>query len=212
MRKKAADLHDSVGASLQNTLKKVIHEQRKRFTKRHGKNPEVLQSMRESAELEEQLAQKSRLAYRESLRQKREHIVIQHMLNEGKQKLAKLRKNETSIEAAQNIHDQVKRYSLEKLGFGHKTGGTAAHKKERKNVLSRLRGCGGLSAEQDANFEWFIEEWDRVNADQHGENWAKIFAEEMQELTNKLVEGDMVAVSEFMYTDCLLYTSPSPRD
>ena len=210
MRKTAADLHDSVGASLQNTLKKIIHDERKRFTKRHSKNPEVLQSMRKSAAKEEQLAQKSRLQYRESLRQKRERTAIQHQLNESKKKLAKLRKNETSIEAAQNIYDQVKRYSLEKLGFGHKTGGTAAHKKERKNVLSRLRGCGGLSAEQDANFEWFIEEWDRVNADKHGENWAKIFAEEMQELTNKLVEGHTGAVSEFMYSESVRCLSDIP--
>ena len=132
--------------------------------------------MRKSAEKEEQLAQKSRLEYRESLRQKRERTVIQHKLNEGKQKLAKLRKNETSIEAAQNIKDQMKRYSLDKLGLGHKNGGNAAHKKLRKDVLSRLRGCGGLSAEQEANFEWFIDEWDRVNADTYADRWATIFA------------------------------------
>ena len=40
-----------------------------------------------------------------------------------------------------------------------------------------------------------------MNADKHGENWAKIFAEEMQELTNKLVEGHTGAVSEFMYSE-----------
>ena len=210
MRKTAADLHDSVGASLQNTLKKVIHEQRKRFTKRHSKNPEVLQSMRISAAKEEELAQKSRLQYRESLRQKRERTVIQHKLNEGKKKLAKLRKNETSIAAAQNIQDQMRRYSLEKLGLGHRNGGNATHKKSRKDVLSRLRGCGGLTAEQEAIFEWFIEEWDRVNADKYAEGWAKIFAEEMQDLTNKLVEGDTVAVSEFMHAESLRCLSDVP--
>ena len=175
MRKKAADLHDSVGASLQNTLKKIIHDERKRFTKRHSKNPEVLQSMRKSAEKEEQLAQKSRLQYRESLRQKRERTVIQHKLNEGKKKLAKLRKNETSIAAAQNIQDQMRRYSLEKLGLGHRNGGNATHKKSRKDVLSRLRGCGGLTAEQEAIFERFIEEWDRVNADKYAEGMGQDF-------------------------------------
>ena len=87
------------------------------------------------------------------------------------------------------------------MGAGHKSGGTAAHKKVRRDVLMRLRGCGGLSAEQDANFLWFIDEWDRVNADAKAGGWAKIFAEEMQNLTNKLIDGDTVAVSHFMYKE-----------
>ena len=104
----------------------------------------------------------------------------------------------------------MKRYSLSQLGAGHKNGGTAAHKKVRKDVLSRLRGCGGLSAEQEANFEWFIDEWDRVNADTYADRWATIFAEEMQNLTNKLVEGDTVAVSEFMHAESLRCLSDVP--
>ena len=94
--------------------------------------------------------------------------------------------------------------------MGHKHGGNAGHKKSRKDVLSRLRGCGGLTAEQEAIFEWFIEEWDRVNADKYAEGWAKIFAEEMQDLTNKLVEGDTVAVSEFMHAESLRCLSDVP--
>ena len=89
--------------------------------------------------------------------------------------MAKLRKTAASIEAAQKIKDQMKRYSLANLGEGNKNGGTVAQKKVRKDVLSRLRGCGGLSAEQEVDFDWFIEEWDRVNAAEHAEDWGLIF-------------------------------------
>ena len=115
--------------------------------------------------------------------------------------MAKLRKTEASIEAAQRIKDQMKRYSLEKMGAGHKNGGTIAHKKVRRDALSRLRGCGGLSAEQEGAFDWFIDEWDAVNAAKSADDWARIFAEIMQNLTNKLIEGDTVAVSDFMYKE-----------
>ena len=49
-----------------------------------------------------------------------------------------------------------------------------------------------------------------MNADKYAEGWAKIFAEEMQDLTNKLVEGDTVAVSEFMYTESVRCLSEVP--
>ena len=95
----------------------------------------------------------------------------------------------------------MKRYSLANLGEGNKNGGTVAQEKVRKDVLSRLRGCGDLSAEQEVDFDWFIEEWDRVNAAEHAEDWGLIFSEEMQNLTNKLIEGDTNAVSDFMFAE-----------
>ena len=51
---------------------------------------------------------------------------------------------------------------------------------------------------------------DRVNADEYADRWATIFAEEMQNLTNKLVEGDTVAVSEFMHTEMVRCLSKVP--
>ena len=202
MRRTAEGIHDAVGVGLHNTLRKVIHDQQKRLTKRNkNRKPGVLQQMHESADVEEALNQQQRLEYKESLRQKRESTEISKMLNDGKVKLAKLRKDEASVEAAKKINEQMKRYSLDAMGAGNKSGGTAAHKKVRRDVLMRLRGCGGLSAEQDANFLWFIDEWDRVNADAKAGGWAKIFAEEMQNLTNKLIDGDTVAVSHFMYEE-----------
>ena len=76
-----------------------------------------------------------------------------------------------------------------------------AHKKVRRDALSRLRGCGGLSAEHEVDFDWFIDEWDRVNAAKSADDWARIFAEIMQNLTNKLIEGDTNAVSDFMFAE-----------
>ena len=122
--------------------------------------------------------------------------------------MAKLRKTGASIEAAQRIKDQMKRFSLPALGAGKKNGGTVAQTKVRKDVHTRLRGCGDLSAEQEADFDWFIDEWDRVNAAKYAEEWGLIFSEEMQNLTNKLIEGDTIALSHFMSSEmkrCLNY-------
>ena len=69
----------------------------------------------------------------------------------------------------------MKRFSLPALGAGNKNGGTVAQKKVRKDVLSRLRGCGGLSAEQEVDFDWFIEEWDKVNAAEYAGDWGRTF-------------------------------------
>ena len=78
-----------------------------------------------------------------------------------KEKERELQEKESLIEAKYAI----KSYSLAELGDGHKDGGTAQHRKNRSDVLSRLARLDGLSKDQQNEFAWFKAHWDAKMAE-----------------------------------------------
>ena len=78
-------------------------------------------------------------------------------------------------------------------------GGGAVHKSRPKEVMNRLAARGApLSARGKNDWTWFVEIWDGRIAVQHGADWGKMFAEQMQHLAESLAAGHADAVAKFM--------------
>ena len=65
-------------------------------------------------------------------------------------------------------------------------------------VLQRVRKATVLAPEQTSQWEYFTTTWDRVMADVHGEDWAELFAQQVQKVLNDLAAGQSNALSVFM--------------
>ena len=79
----------------------------------------------------------------------------------------------------------VKTFLLDSLGAGEKNAGGGKGRKQRLEVLDRLRRIGaGLSAGQKNDWAWFSDAWDRAMVAEHGAGWAALFAQWMQGVLN----------------------------
>ena len=79
----------------------------------------------------------------------------------------------------------VKTFLLGSLGSGEKNAGGGKGRKQRLEVLDRLRRIGvGLSAGQKNDWAWFSDAWDRAMVAEHGAGWAALFAQWMQGVLN----------------------------
>ena len=87
------------------------------------------------------------------------------------------------------------------VGDGEKNGGTLAHKKNRYDVLERLRRIGNLSLTQQGQWEWFKTHLDSCEASTRGTCWGQVFAETTEYLFGRLLQGDEAAFSHFMKTE-----------
>ena len=95
----------------------------------------------------------------------------------------------------------VKRFSPEMLGAGHAKGGTAANRKQRFDLMDRIASLGsGLSAEQQNDWTWFKEAWDKKMAEAHKEAWGTTFAGWIQGVLEKMREANN-AMSVFVYDE-----------
>ena len=75
------------------------------------------------------------------------------------------------------------------------------HQKARLEVLQRVRRAAELSPEQTSQWEFSKITWDREMAAAHGENWAELFAQLVQQVVNDLTEGRRNALSVFMHNE-----------
>ena len=96
------------------------------------------------------------------------------------------------------------------LGKGKKRGGTQQNQEARLEVLQRLRRAAELSPEQTSQGELFTTNWDREMAEAHGEDWAELFAEMVQQVLNDLGEGRSNALSVFMRNETRRVLAETP--
>ena len=68
-------------------------------------------------------------------------------------------------------------------------------------MLERLRRAAELSAAQTSLWDCFKNSWDKEMAEIHGENWAELFAQQVQNVINELAAGRSDALSVFMYNE-----------
>ena len=68
-------------------------------------------------------------------------------------------------------------------------------------VLQRLRRVAELSPEQTSQWEYFNASWDREMAEAHGEDWAELFAQMVQQVLYDLGEGRSNSLSVFMHNE-----------
>ena len=86
-------------------------------------------------------------------------------------------------------------------GGGKKKGGSAQHQKARLEVLERVRLIAELLPKQRNDWEYFRMNWDKQMADNHGEDWAEMFAEMIQHVLDELSAGHSNAFSAFMHKE-----------
>ena len=77
-------------------------------------------------------------------------------------------------------------------------------------MLQRLRKAAEVSPEQTSQWEYFKTTWDREMAEAHGEDWAELFAEMVQQVLNDLVEGRSNALSVFMHNETRRVLAETP--
>jgi hypothetical protein len=166
--------------------------------------------MRAGLEAEEAVYRRGRLEFQEHMQQKREKARVENELKEAKASLQRARKEQRDAEAVVTAMEEVKVYSLEMLGKGKKRGGTQQNQKARLEVLERLRRAAELSPEQTSQWEYFKTNWDREMAEAHGEDWAELFAEMVQQVLNDLGEGRRNALSVFMHNETRRVLAETP--
>ena len=71
-------------------------------------------------------------------------------------------------------------------------------RKNRHEVLNRIRSIAELTTEQQNDWKWFVTSWDATMAETHGDRWGGLFAQIVQNLLTELEEGSSSALSEFM--------------
>ena len=199
-----------LGASLLDTVNNVMHTETKRFTTLMRGDANVLLEMRAGLEAEEATYRRERRELQEHMQQKREKARVAQELKEATTKLQRARKEQREAEAMVMAMEEVKAYSLEMLGKGNKKGGLQQHHKARLEVLQRVRKAAELSPEQTSQWEFFRTSWDREMAETHGENWAELFAELVQQVLNDLKEGRSNALSVFMHNETTRVLANTP--
>ena len=199
-----------MGASLTDTVNHVIHSENKRFNTMMRADKAVCQEVRATVEAEEAYFRRERLEWQEHMERKRETARVKHELKDAVAKLRKARKEQRSAEAVVTAMEEVKVYSLEMLGKGKKKGGLQQHQKARLEVLQRLRKAAELSPEQTSQWELFRTTWDREMAEAHGEDWAELFAQMVQQVLNDLSEGRGNALSVFMHNETKRVLADTP--
>ena len=204
------DIGGPLGASMLDTVSRVMHTETKRFNTLMRGEEKVHQEMRAALEAEEAIYRRDRLEFQEHMQQKREKARVNHELKEATAKLCRAPKAQREAEAVVTAMEAAKAYSLEMLGKGNKNGGNQQHQKARLEVLQRVRRAAELSPEQTSQWQFFKITWDREMAAAHGENWAELFAQLVQQVVNDLTEGRRNALSVSMHNETKRVLADTP--
>ena len=133
----------------------------------------------------------------------REKKQMDRELREVQDRLRKSRQSMREAQAVVAAKEHIKSYSLAALGEGKKNGGGPQFQKARHAVLERVHAIAPLSPAQRNDWDYFKAAWDQGMAEAHGENWAGLFAEMIQNLLDELRGGKDTALSDFMHSETL---------
>ena len=188
----------ALGASLSNTVRKVMHDEQKRFRQRIDGDAAVEKAMRTTAEAEEAEARRRRAEFQQAAQRKREIANVERELQQSKAKLRQARRDLREATDVAEASEALKTFSLEAMGKGQKNAGGAAFRKVRQEALSRVRSVARLSPEQRNDWSYFATNWGKKMVEEHGEAWPAMFAEILQNVVNELEAGRGNALSDFM--------------
>ena len=93
---------------------------------------------------------------------------------------------------------EAKAFTIQSLGFGRPNGGTKDHQKNRFHVMDRVRSVAYLTPPQATCWQSFKELWDAKRAEVSGQEWGQVFAQEIRNIQNDLLNGHTEALSKFM--------------
>ena len=179
--------------ALENEIRK--EERRRRAICKE--NPAVMEAMRLQREYEaRQEIERARMLKDANAKlladRKRE-------LEDVEKKVRKRKAEIADMESLAATRSAVKRYSPEHLGQASRSGGGAACRKTRFEVLDRIAKLGaGLSTPQKNDWQWFKESWDAAMLEEHKADWGGKFASWVQGVLNSMDEGVNNAFSLFV--------------
>ena len=188
----------TLGASLRDTVGRVIRSESKRINAQLQCDPRVYQELRSGLEAEEAVHRRERFEFQAHMQQKKQTDRVRKELTQTETKLRATKKKLRDAEAVVTASEQFKAYSVEALGKGKKKGGPQQCHKTRLQVLERVRKAAELSPEQIGQWEYFKTNYDQKMAEVHGEDWADLFAQHMQHVLNEMMDGRRNALSVFM--------------
>lgn len=187
--------------SLEMTLCRVIHEEKRKARGRLQTDPVVAQALEQSRAAEDAEISKQRKALKQQMQAAADAKQTQR---DAKQAQTQLQQVRAQLREAQNLKamkDALKSYTPEMLGHGRRGGGAIVHRNHRQEVLDRLASQGPLTAAQRNDWQWFKNEWDSKMAEIHGELWGQKFAEIAQGLLAQMENGSQSAISQFMHAE-----------
>ena len=149
------DVGGALGASLNDTLNRVISSEQKRFGAMMRSDAAVCQEVFAGLQAEEASMRRARIEFQEHMACKRDRDRAKRQLKEATDTVAKMRKDMRYAESVVVAAEAIKVYSLEELGEDNKNGGNKEHRKARMDVLDRIRRAAELSAQQTGAWDFF---------------------------------------------------------
>ena len=198
MRRAASILAEMKDPAIDVTMARAMHREASRAKRHFQADPGVVTALEKRRKAEEGEDLRKRLAVQEEMMQVAETKKIRVAAAKAKQELAKARKDLREASDAVAAENALRTFSLADLGKGHRSGGTAEHRRNRKDILHRVAQRGQFTAQQRNDWAWFAKEWDNAQAEEHGPERGEKFAGVMQALLNDLAEGATGAVGVFM--------------
>ena len=196
-----AGLDGVVGASMQGTVTRVMHWERKKFRQQDGDKAAVAAHLEQCVQAEEMIMAKKRqenMEHKETLLEKkraREALqVVQRQLREAKRR-------KKAEEEAMVIKEEFKAFPPLDLGDGRKNGGPEECHKARLEAMDRILAIADLSFPQMNEWKSSKKNWDKKMAVVHNGAWAQLFSEIMQNVCQELIEGNPDALSHFMHKE-----------
>ena len=150
--------------------------------------------------LEEENCKRRRLRsdYETAMSHAKEKFHLHKQLTESKLHVCKLTADIKRIDAVVAALTSRKVFDPEMLGQGRSQGGLREHRQNRFDVLERVRRIGNLTADQTLQWEFFKTQWDYDQAAEHGVDWGGIFAQSIQGILHKFLDGEDDAFSKFV--------------
>jgi hypothetical protein len=87
------------------------------------------------------------------------------------------------------------------LGKGRSRNGGLAFRARRLEIMDRSLTQGKLTTQENNDWKWFKDAWDKHMSETRDQDWGREFAEIYQGSLDQLRQGSSAAVSNFMYNE-----------
>ena len=183
---------------MSSSIDHMVRAEVKSFRAHNDCAPVVRADMQRLLEEEESAFRAARADSRLQLEQRKAKRKAAAELQAVVMALKKARRDARAAESVVVANETVKLYTLDMLGHGRKSGGPESCRKARLEVMQRVRNAAELSDEQSIDWEFFARSWDGQLANALCKEWGRQFAETMQGLLERLLNGERAALSDFM--------------
>ena len=187
--------------SLELTIARIMHDDERKLRQIQNAPSAVAEAMERQRDAQERAAMQEHKLVQEQLAAKRLTKAAKAEAKEYQNKLSHVRMQLKDAQDLLAAKEALKSYTPEMLGEGRARGGGAAFRARRLEVMDRLLTHGKLTPQQNNDWNWFKDAWDKHMSETHDQQWGRVFAETCQGLLDQLRQGISAAVSNFMYNE-----------